>query len=99
MARCYCMASVEIGDVIQITPSFGCLTADSVLSRRTATGIVRHSHRRGNTQRQITLARDFHTRVLTGVGILWHPHHGGVAGDENSASRFEDRHLRRGDIF
>lgn len=68
MSRCYRMAGVDTGDVVQITPSFGLFNggfgfyhgAQNLDLFVVPTGA-------GNTRRQISLARDFNTRALTGV--------------------------------
>jgi phenylacetate-CoA ligase len=68
MARCYSMAGALPGDVVQITPSFGLFNGGFGFyhgARRLGLFIVPTGA--GNTARQITLARDLHTRVLTGV--------------------------------
>ena len=68
MARCYIMAGGKTGDVTQITPGlglfnggFGCYHG----ARKAGMFILPCGP--GNTQRQVTLAKAFHTRVLTGV--------------------------------
>ncbi len=68
MSRCYRMAGIAPSDVIQITPSFGLFNggfgfyhgAQNLDLFVVPTGA-------GNTRRQISLARDFKTRALTGV--------------------------------
>jgi len=68
MARCLCMAGGRPGDVIQITPSFGLFNGGFGFyhgARKLGMFIVPTGA--GNTSRQIRLARDFGTRVLTGV--------------------------------
>lgn len=68
VARCLRMAGAEPADVIQITPSFGLFNggfgfyhgAETLRLFVLPTGS-------GNTQRQVRLARDFNTRILTGV--------------------------------
>ncbi len=68
MARCYRMAGVEAGDVLQITPSFGLFNGGFGFyhGAQLANQFVVPTGA-GNTPRQIKLARDFKTRVLTGV--------------------------------
>ena len=68
MARCYAMAGADAADVCQITPGlglfnggFGCYHG----ARRLGMFILPCGP--GNTLRQIRLARDFGTTVLTGV--------------------------------
>jgi len=68
MARCYCMAGTKPGDVVQITPGlglfnggFGCFHG----ARKLGTFIVPTGP--GNTQRQITLAKDMKTNVIVSV--------------------------------
>ena len=68
MARCLAMAGTRKGDVVQITPSFGLFNGGFGFyhgARELGCFIVPASA--GNTPRQIHLARDFGTRVLTGV--------------------------------
>lgn len=68
MARCFCMAGAEPGDVVQITPSLGLFNGGFGFyhgARKAGLFIVPASA--GNTPRQIRLARDFGTRILTGV--------------------------------
>jgi phenylacetate-CoA ligase len=68
MARCYCMAGVRPGDVIQITPSFGLFNGGfGFYHGAREYGLFVLPTGAGNTPRQIQLARDFGTRVLTGV--------------------------------
>ncbi len=68
MARCYCMAGVRRGDAIQITPSFGLFNGGfGFYHGARLYGLFVIPTGAGNTPRQIKLARDFHTRVLTGV--------------------------------
>ncbi len=68
MARCYRMAGVNRGDVIQITPSFGLFNGGfGFYHGASQMDLFVIPTGAGNTQRQITLARDFNTRVLTGV--------------------------------
>ncbi len=68
MARCYAMAGARPADPVQITPGlglfnggFGCFHG----ARKYGMFIIPAGP--GNTSRQIRLARDFRTRVLTGV--------------------------------
>jgi phenylacetate-CoA ligase len=68
MARCLAMAGALSGDVIQITPSFGLFNGGFGFyhgSRKLGLFIIPTGA--GNTSRQVRLARDFKTRVLTGV--------------------------------
>lgn len=68
MARCYCMAGARKSDVIQITPSFGLFNGGFGMyhgARKAGLFVVPTGS--GNTQRQIKLARDFETRIVTGV--------------------------------
>ncbi|HAL44427.1 MAG: phenylacetate--CoA ligase [Planctomycetes bacterium GWF2_42_9] len=68
MARCYYMAGAEKGDTVQITPSFGLFNGGFGMyhgARAAELFIVPTGA--GNTQRQIKLAKDFKTKVLTGV--------------------------------
>jgi phenylacetate-CoA ligase len=68
MSRCYAMAGAKPTDVCQITPSFGLFNGGF--------GMYHGAHRygmfvvptgAGNTARQIKLAKDFGTNVITGV--------------------------------
>jgi phenylacetate-CoA ligase len=68
MARCYVMAGCREGDPIQITPSFGLFNGGFGMyhgARRAGLFIIPTGA--GNTARQVKLARDFKTRVITGV--------------------------------
>jgi phenylacetate-CoA ligase len=68
MARCYCMAGARPGDTVQITPSFGLFSGGFGFyhgARRYGMFVLPTGA--GNTERQIALARDFGTRVITGV--------------------------------
>ncbi len=68
MARCYTMAGADPGDVIQITPTFGLFNGGFGMyhgARKAGLFIVPAGS--GNTPRQIRLARDFGTKILTGV--------------------------------
>lgn len=68
MARCYCMAGVRRGDVIQITPSFGLFNGGfGFYHGASQLGLFVIPTGAGNTQRQIALAQDFETCVITGV--------------------------------
>ena len=68
MARCYKMAGVEPGDIIQITPSFGLFNGGfGFYHGAKSLGLFVIPTGAGNTPRQIKLAQDFKTRVLTGV--------------------------------
>lgn len=68
MARCYVMAGAEKGDVCQITPGFGLFNGGfgCYHGARKADLFVLPCGA-GNTARQIKLAKDFGTRVMTGV--------------------------------
>ena len=68
MARCYRMAGCRPGDPVQITPSFGLFNGGFGMyhgARRAGLFVIPTGA--GNTARQIKLARDFHTRIFTGV--------------------------------
>lgn len=68
MARCYVMAGSRPGDPIQITPSFGLFNGGFGMyhgARKAGLFIIPTGA--GNTARQIKLARDFGTRIMTGV--------------------------------
>lgn len=68
MARCYRMAGCREGDPIQITPSFGLFNGGFGMyhgARRAGLFIIPTGA--GNTARQIRLAQDFGTRIVTGV--------------------------------
>ena len=68
MARCYCMAGAQRGDTVQITPSFGLFNGGfGMYHGARAAGLFIIPAGAGNTPRQIHLAKDFGTRVLTGV--------------------------------
>ncbi len=68
MARCYYMAGAAQGDTVQITPSFGLFNGGfGMYHGARAAGLFIVPTGAGNTERQIKLARDFGTRVLTGV--------------------------------
>ncbi len=68
MARCYVMAGARAGDPVQITPSFGLFNGGfGMYHGARAVGLFVIPTGAGNTARQIRLARDFGTRVLTGV--------------------------------
>jgi phenylacetate-CoA ligase len=68
MARCYCMAGAKKGDPTQITPSFGLFNGGfGMYHGARAAGLFIIPTGAGNTERQIKLARDFKTRVFTGV--------------------------------
>ncbi len=68
MARCYRMAGARASDTVQITPSFGLFNGGfGMYHGARAADLFIVPTGAGNTQRQITLARDFNTRVLTGV--------------------------------
>lgn len=68
MARCIYMAGGQAGDVIQITPSLGLFNGGFGFyhgARKAGLFIVPASA--GNTPRQLRLARDFNTTIMTGV--------------------------------
>ncbi len=68
MARCYVMAGARPGDPIQITPSFGLFNGGFGMyhgARKAGLFIIPTGA--GNTARQVKLAKDFNTRVITGV--------------------------------
>ena len=68
MARCYKMAGIREGDVIQITPSFGLFNGGfGFYHGAQELGLFVIPTGAGNTPRQIKLAKDFKTRALTGV--------------------------------
>jgi phenylacetate-CoA ligase len=68
MARCLAMAGGHSGDAIQITPSFGLFNGGfGFYHGARMLGMFVLPTGAGNTSRQIRLARDFRTRVLTGV--------------------------------
>ncbi len=68
MARCYVMAGARKGDPVQITPSFGLFNGGfGMYHGARAAGLFVIPAGAGNTPRQVRLARDFGTRVLTGV--------------------------------
>ncbi len=68
MARCYIMAGANPGDPVQITPSFGLFNGGfGMYHGARAAGLFVIPTGAGNTQRQIKLAKDFGTRILTGV--------------------------------
>lgn len=68
MARCYFMAGGRKGDTVQITPSFGLFNGGfGMYHGARAAGLFIIPAGAGNTQRQVRLAKDFRTRILTGV--------------------------------
>lgn len=68
MARCYAMAGACAGDPIQITPSFGLFNGGfGMYHGARERGLFIIPTGAGNTERQIRLARDFKTRILTAV--------------------------------
>ncbi len=68
MARCYRMAGCREGDPVQITPSFGLFNGGfGMYHGARKAGLFILPTGAGNTARQIRLARDFGTRVITGV--------------------------------
>ncbi|MBN1257716.1 MAG: phenylacetate--CoA ligase [Planctomycetes bacterium] len=67
-ARCYSMAGAVAGDVAQITPSFGLFNGGfGFYHGARELGLFIIPTGAGNTARQIRLAQDFKTRILTGV--------------------------------
>ncbi len=68
MARCMIMAGARRGDPVQITPSFGLFNGGfGFYHGARKAGLFVIPTGAGNTPRQIRLAKDFKTRVLTGV--------------------------------
>jgi len=68
MARCLKMAGAQGADVIQITPSFGLFNGGFGFYRGAeALGLFVLPTGSGNTQRQIRLAQDFGSRIITAV--------------------------------
>ena len=68
MARCYRMAGARPGDTCQITPGFGLFNGGfGFYHGAQAAGLFVVPTGSGNTARQVTLARDFRTRVLGSV--------------------------------
>ena len=68
MARCYVMAGAEKGDVCQITPGFGLFNGGfGCYHGARAAELFILPCGAGNTSRQIKLAKDFGTRIITGV--------------------------------
>ncbi len=68
MARCYRMAGALSGDVVQITPSFGLFNGGfGFYHGAQQADLFVLPTGAGNTGRQLRLARDFGTRILTGV--------------------------------
>jgi phenylacetate-CoA ligase len=68
MARCYRMAGAVPGDAAQITPLFGLFNGGfGMYHGARAANLFVIPAGPGNTARQIRLAKDFKTRVLTGV--------------------------------
>ena len=68
MARCYRMAGGVPGDAVQITPLFGLFNGGfGMYHGARAAGLFVIPAGPGNTQRQIRLAKDLKTRILTGV--------------------------------
>ncbi len=68
MARCYYMAGASEGDPVQITPSFGLFNGGfGMYHGARAAGMFIVPTGAGNTERQIKLAGDFGTKILTGV--------------------------------
>ncbi len=68
MARCYVMAGAQVGDVVQVTPSFGLFNGGfGMYHGARAADLFAIPTGSGNTERQVTLARDFKTKILGGV--------------------------------
>ncbi|HPT19783.1 MAG TPA: phenylacetate--CoA ligase family protein, partial [Methanothrix sp.] len=68
MARCYRMAGGLPGDGVQITPLFGLFNGGfGMYHGARAAGLFVIPAGPGNTQRQVRLAKDLKTRILTGV--------------------------------
>lgn len=68
MARCYYMAGARQSDPVQITPSFGLFNGGfGMYHGARAAGLFIIPTGAGNTERQIRLAKDFGTKILTGV--------------------------------
>lgn len=68
MARCYRMAGANQGDVCQITPGFGLFNGGfGCYHGARAAGLFILPCGAGNTARQIKLAKDFKSRIVTGV--------------------------------
>ena len=68
MARCYRMAGGKPGDAVQITPLFGLFNGGfGMYHGARAAGLFVIPAGPGNTQRQVRLAKDLQTRILTGV--------------------------------
>jgi phenylacetate-CoA ligase len=68
MARCYRMAGGVPGDAVQITPLFGLFNGGfGMYHGARAAGLFVIPAGPGNTQRQVKLAKDLKTRILTGV--------------------------------
>ena len=68
MARCYVMAGAQPGDPCQITPGFGLFNGGfGCYHGARKAGLFVIPTGAGNTARQIKLAKDFGTKVMTGV--------------------------------
>jgi phenylacetate-CoA ligase len=68
MGRCYYMAGGSCGDAVQITPSFGLFNGGfGMYHGARAAGLFVIPAGAGNTERQIRLAADFGTKIITGV--------------------------------
>jgi phenylacetate-CoA ligase len=68
MARCYSMSGATAGDPVQITPSFGLFNGGfGFYHGARKAGLFVIPTGAGNTARQVRLARDFKTRVITAV--------------------------------
>ncbi len=68
MGRCYRMAGAQPGDVTQITPTFGLFNGGfGFYHGARAAGLFIVPASSGHTQRQVTLAKDFGTKVFGAV--------------------------------
>lgn len=68
MARCLRMAGANPSDAIQITPSFGLFNGGfGFFHGARSAGLFIIPTGAGNTPRQVRLAKDFKTRIITGV--------------------------------
>ncbi|ABK13816.1 MAG: phenylacetate--CoA ligase [Methanothrix sp.] len=68
MARCYMMSGARRGDAVQITPLFGLFNGGfGMYHGARAAGLFVIPAGPGNTVRQIKLAKDLKTRIITGV--------------------------------
>lgn len=68
MARCYRMAGLQVGDAIQITPTFGLFNGGfGFYHGARLAGLFTIPASSGNTPRQVMLMKDFRVRGLMGV--------------------------------